>query len=149
MSEGRIVEMRPTMALFNGCETVAAAQLTGCRNIAKLHYLPNGKIAIPAWGITVEGPKHKAAYTHVGMREGDLWLSHDTKIAEEPEQSMIPVKIKEIFKMPDKVKLELLTKDSCKLTYTCSYRAFEKITTAIDQALFLMIDNQKLLFLRE
>lgn len=149
MSEGRIVEMRPTMALFNGGETVAAAQLTGCRNIAKLHYLPNGMIAIPAWGMTVEGPKYKADYTHVGIREGDLWLSHDTKQSVDAAYSIVPVKIKEIFRMPDKVKLELLTKNGCKLTYTCSCRAFEKIRSVIDKEFSLVIDDQKLLFLRE
>lgn len=148
MSKGQIVELKPTMDLFSKCETISAAQLTGCRNMTPFTDLGEGKIEIPAWGITVTHKIGNERATHVGMREGDLWLSLEREAVINERYSNVPVRVKEAFKMPDKVKLELLTESGYLFIYTCSHHIFEKIRAARDETLTLVIDKEKLLFLR-
>lgn len=149
MSKGEIVEIKPTSQLFNGCETVAAAQLTGCRNMARLEAVGEGMMGIPSWELQLKEEEIKAKCHYIGIREGDLWLQDKKKQLSSAPYHAVEVAVKDIFMMPDKVKVELRTKAGYKFIYTCSKREFHTLDVTLEESLMLVIDKRKLLFLQD
>lgn len=145
MAQGKVLEMKPTHLLFNKCETVVAARLTGCRNITPAFRIGEDEIRVEAWDQTLKGIEVSQAFDYIGVREGDLIL---TPFIEGKNQ--IEVTVGDILYMPDKVKIELWTKKGYKFIYTCSHRDFKEIETSIKtDTMGLVVDENQLLFLHE
>ena len=73
MDDGNVVELRPKEEFFHRPETVAAARLTGCKNISRLEKRTDGSLWAADWGIRIpknsmEDPQEDRAATHVGYR---------------------------------------------------------------------------------
>lgn len=145
MSLGSVKEYNEIQKLFTDCKTVSAAQLTGCRNIAAARRLSEEEIEVADWQLKVKREAAQGPVAYVGIREGDFSLVRPGTCSHE-----IEVKVGEIFRMPDKVKLDLFTASGYKLTYTCSNREFIEVEKAIDKGkTALLMDEKKLLFLQE
>jgi molybdate transport system permease protein len=73
LDNGRVIASGPKHALFERPRTVAAARLTGCKNIAKAKRLDADSVEVDAWGCrlrsAIEVPE---ALTHVGFRSHQL-----------------------------------------------------------------------------
>ncbi len=69
MDHGRLQKNRPTKELFADPQTVQAAVLTGCKNIAPADRAGENILHVPSWGVTLETalpiPEN---VTHVGIR---------------------------------------------------------------------------------
>jgi molybdate ABC transporter permease protein len=73
LDNGRVIASGPRQELFEHPRTVAAAQLTGCKNISAARRLGANSIEVDAWGCrlrtAIEVPE---AMTHVGFRSHQL-----------------------------------------------------------------------------
>lgn len=147
MSEGKVLEVKSTPLLFTACESLAAAQLTGCRNIAPVNLLANGQLEVPCWNITLDKPACTRAtpITHVGIREGKLILEE-----KQIEKCQIEVCIGAIYTLPDKIKMELWTLGQYKFIYTCSHREYEEKRQMLHKKpLALAVEKNSILYLYE
>ncbi len=60
MEEGKIVENKPRTRLFEKPETLAAALLTGCKNITRVERDEQGRLTALDWGIRLKDPGQAA-----------------------------------------------------------------------------------------
>ena len=75
LDSGRVIASGPRQQLFEQPRTVAAARLTGCKNIAPAQLIPAQptRIEIPAWQCELEcAATPPAALTHIGYRSHHL-----------------------------------------------------------------------------
>lgn len=73
MEKGRVEAQGDREALFQSPGTVAAAALSGCRNITAFTAAGNRTIALPAWGMVVDaGRPVPEGCTHAGLRAHHL-----------------------------------------------------------------------------
>jgi molybdate transport system permease protein len=80
LDSGRVVASGPKHQLFERPQTVAAAQLTGCKNIADAWRVGANRIAVGAWNCeleTAEPVPH--ALTHVGLRSHQIVFQRASK----------------------------------------------------------------------
>ena len=80
LDSGRVVASGPKHQLFERPRTVAAAQLTGCKNIAEAWRVGANRIAVGAWNCelqTAEPVPH--ALTHVGIRSHQIVFQRASK----------------------------------------------------------------------
>jgi molybdate transport system permease protein len=80
LDSGRVVASGPKHQLFERPQTVAAAQLTGCKNIAEAWRVGANRIAVGAWNCelqTAEPVPH--ALTHVGLRSHQIVFQRASK----------------------------------------------------------------------
>ena len=70
MEAGRRVEQQDRQAFFDHPGTVAAARLTGCKNISRLERTSDGSLYAVDWGVTLGRDMGEGAgdATHVGFR---------------------------------------------------------------------------------
>ncbi|MCQ2454219.1 MAG: ABC transporter ATP-binding protein [Clostridia bacterium] len=69
MNQGRLQQSRPTKELFADPQTVPAAVLTGCKNIAPAEKAGEHLLKVPSWGVTLETALPiPEKVTHVGIR---------------------------------------------------------------------------------
>ena len=54
MDGGRLLTVKPTKALFADPDSVQAAVLTGCKNIAKARRVDDHTVEVPDWGLRLE-----------------------------------------------------------------------------------------------
>jgi molybdate ABC transporter permease protein len=78
LDDGRVIASGPKHALFEHPRTVAAARLTGCKNIARARRVGPDCIQVDAWNCrlrtAIEVPE---ALTHVGVRSHQLDFQAD------------------------------------------------------------------------
>lgn len=73
LDEGRVIAKGPKLELFVRPRSVAAARLTGCKNIVPARRLDSGRIAVDAWNCELEAAERaSSAFTHVGFRSHQL-----------------------------------------------------------------------------
>jgi molybdate transport system permease protein len=80
LDSGRVVASAPKHQLFERPQTVAAAQLTGCKNIADAWRVGANRVAVGAWNCeleTAEPVPH--ALTHVGIRSHQIVFQRASK----------------------------------------------------------------------
>ena len=80
LDSGRVVASGPKHQLFERPRTVAAAQLTGCKNIAEAWRVGANRIAVGAWNCelqTAEPVPH--ALTHLGIRSHQIVFQRASK----------------------------------------------------------------------
>ena len=70
MENGSVVEVQERQAFFDRPETVAAARLTGCKNISRLENIEDGGFFATDWGIPIEPAEGQdlSAAAYVGYR---------------------------------------------------------------------------------
>ncbi len=73
LDHGRVIAKGPKQELFERPRTVAAARLTGCKNIVAAGRVAEHRLAVPAWNceLTSHGPV-PSSLTHVGYRSHQL-----------------------------------------------------------------------------
>ena len=76
LADGRVAGAGPRERLFANPETLAAARVTGCKNLARIRPADGGHIAVEEWGCTlaVRTPLPPGA-SHVGIRAHFVHLS--------------------------------------------------------------------------
>jgi molybdate ABC transporter permease protein len=73
LNEGRVIARGPKHDLFERPRTVAAARLTGCKNIVGAIRIDDYRIAIPAWDCELStGAQVPTTLTHLGYRSHQL-----------------------------------------------------------------------------
>lgn len=73
---GRVIASAPKHRLFERPETVVAARLTGCKNIAAARRIAENRIAVEAWECELQIVAEASdAVTHVGVRSHQLLYS--------------------------------------------------------------------------
>jgi molybdate transport system permease protein len=73
LDNGRVIAQGPKLELFERPQSVAAAQLTGCKNIVPARRLADGRIAVDAWNCELAAAGEvSTALTHVGFRSHQL-----------------------------------------------------------------------------
>lgn len=73
LDEGRVIAKGPKLELFVRPRSVAAARLTGCKNIVPARRLDSGRIAVDAWNCELAAAEEvSSAFTHVGFRSHQL-----------------------------------------------------------------------------
>ena len=69
LDHGRVIAKGPKHELFERPRTVAAARLTGCKNVAAAAAVDGHRIAVPAWNCELAASGQvPAALTHIGYR---------------------------------------------------------------------------------
>ncbi len=68
MEAGAIVEQKPKREFFDSPGSVAAARLTGCKNISRVSRVDDDTVYAQDWGICINGIKMTEGMTHVGFR---------------------------------------------------------------------------------
>jgi molybdate transport system permease protein len=74
LSEGAVAAAGPRHDLFARPETLAAARVTGCKNLAAIHPAGPGEIAVPAWGCTLRVPAVPPGAAYAGIRAHHIRL---------------------------------------------------------------------------
>lgn len=69
LDNGQLVGEGEKQKIFADPQTLAAAALTGCKNIAPFEQISINKISIPSWGLCLETARPvPEGYTHAGIR---------------------------------------------------------------------------------
>ena len=143
--DGQVEEFMETQRLFEACTTQAGAKLTGCRNIAKCHWISEREVEVEGWGLRLYAPFREEVFDYIGLRESYFSLKKEVL-----EPFTIPVSLKQRIKMPDKIKLELWTLEKEKIIVTCSLKQYEAIEEILESQHFgLKISPDKLLYLKK
>jgi len=73
LDRGSVIASGPKHQLFEDPGTVAAARLTGCKNIAPAMALAARRLSIPAWNCELSTPREvDSTVTHVGYRSHQI-----------------------------------------------------------------------------
>jgi molybdate transport system permease protein len=73
LDSGRVIASGPKHQLFERPQTVAAARLTGCKNIAAAQRVSANQIAVDAWNCQLQTAEPVSlALTHVGIRSHQI-----------------------------------------------------------------------------
>ena len=84
--EGRVVVTDEKWALFRNPRSLAAARLTGCKNLTAAHRDEQGRVSVPGWGLTLTG-RDDRPITHVGVR------AHDFVPVRAPGENVFPYEV--------------------------------------------------------
>ena len=69
LDQGRVIARGPKHELFENPGTVAAARLTGCKNIIAAEAIAGNRIKVPAWNCELSTTKETSdGLTHIGYR---------------------------------------------------------------------------------
>lgn len=78
LEQGKVVASGLTEELFRDPGSVAAAQLTGCKNIARAQKIGPQRIAVPAWGLELDTCVPVSDELHsVGIRAHSIESAHN------------------------------------------------------------------------
>lgn len=77
LSKGQVVAKGTKQNIFKAPPNVAAAKLTGCKNISEVEILKDGYVKALKWGCTLK--LHQLAYmpSHIGIRAHDLTITEN------------------------------------------------------------------------
>jgi len=68
LDRGSVIASGPKHQLFEDPGTVAAARLTGCKNIVRAVALRSDRISVPAWNCELATSRQVESLTHIGYR---------------------------------------------------------------------------------
>lgn len=70
---GQVMEQGKTQEIFENCQTVATARLTGCKNIVPIVKKDDDHLFVPEWDVLLTSPmKIEDKITHLGIRAHDF-----------------------------------------------------------------------------
>ena len=73
LDRGSVIASGPKHQLFENPGTVAAARLTGCKNIVEAFARDSHRVSVPAWNCELATPREvDAALTHIGYRSHQI-----------------------------------------------------------------------------
>ena len=142
LSEGRVAGGGPRAALFANPETLAAARVTGCKNIARMRPDGPGRVAVREWGCTlaVPGPVPPGA-SHIGIRAHYVCLS-----AEPGGVNAFPCRVLDVVESPFEVTV-YLDLNGGRIEAEMPIAEWQLMAAA--PQLWLRLDPEKLLLLRD
>src|SRR6185503_15305976 len=103
LDRGSVIASGPKHQLFENPGTVAAARLTGCKNIVEASPVGTHRISVPAWNCELASPREvDGALTHVGYR------SHQVRFVDsETGQNVFPCWLVSTSEAPHEMTLYL------------------------------------------
>jgi len=149
MEEGKIVEIGETRRIFLHPGTLAAANLTGCKNISPLQKLDDNSFLSVNWHLTLPIiNEHEQEAKFLGIRETDIQLS-----ATPTDKNCFEVIVKDLQYVPTGILVFLTKKDvkgkECLICFLNNKKAHELLICQKKQEqLFATIDPQNYLYLR-
>ncbi len=102
LSEGRVDAAGPRHDLFAHPQTLAAARLTGCKNLARMRPCDPHHIRVDEWGAILRTTIPAAGATFVGIRAHHIEL-----VEEEGEENTFPCEILDVVQSPFEVTVYL------------------------------------------
>jgi len=102
LNQGRVLAVGPRQQLFENPRSVAAAQLTGCKNITGARKIDALSIAVPGWECDLRlAAPHQGPVDHVGYR------SHYFRFDQEDGDNVFPCWLIETSEAPHEMTLYL------------------------------------------
>ena len=149
MEDGRIVEQKEKKEFFDHPETVAAARLTGCKNISRIEKR-NGKWYASDWGFPIAVPKDRdmSGITHLGFRAH--YFRYTTSDTEDTIRCRLQRVIEDAFSVVICFTAEGNESDSpdALLTWICNTDTWNEVKEQVLSGSFrLQPDPEKLLYL--
>ncbi|EAQ75542.1 MULTISPECIES: molybdate ABC transporter permease subunit [unclassified Synechococcus] len=87
INDGRLIAHGPRQQVFEQPGSLAAARLTGCKNITRIERRSSGDLWAPAWGVELRRQRPwDSGTTHVGLRANHLEL-HASRDPVEPREA--------------------------------------------------------------
>jgi molybdate transport system permease protein len=141
LAEGRVAAAGPRHDLFARPETLAAARITGCKNLAPIRLVAANQIAVPAWGCVVTVPGIPPGAAYAGIR------AHHIQLGTEPAAgNTFPCRVLDAVESPFEVTVYLGI-DEGRLEAELPTDLWSKLASA--PALFATLPGEKLLLVRE
>jgi molybdate transport system permease protein len=143
LSEGRVAAAGSRHDLFARPETLAAARVTGCKNLAPIHFAGPGEIAVPDWGCTLRVPATPPGAAYAGIRAHHIQL----RTAPEPgAENVFPCRVLDVVESPFEVTVYVAVGDG-RLEAELPSDLWPPLAAAAN--LFAHLPSDKLLFVRE
>ena len=102
LNEGRVLAVGPRQQLFENPRSVAAARLTGCKNITEARRIDARTVEVPAWECTLHlATPNESPVGHVGYR------SHYFRFEQDGEKNVFPCWLVERSEAPHEMTLYL------------------------------------------
>ena len=140
LSEGGVAAAGPRHDLFARPETLAAARVTGCKNLAPLRASAPGEIAVPDWGCTLRVPSIPPEAAYAGIR------AHHIQLLTEPGgANTFPCRVLEIVESPFEVTVYLAIGEG-RLEAELPTEQWTPLATAPN--LYAHLPGERLLFVR-
>jgi molybdate transport system permease protein len=141
LSDGRVAAAGPRADLFARPQTLAAARVTGCKNLARIRLAGANEIEVPDWGCTLRVPAIPPGASYAGIR------AHHIELRTEPmADNTFPCRVLDVVESPFEVTVYLGIVDG-RLEVelpTEQWRQFASVP-----ALFANLPSEKLLLVRE
>jgi molybdate transport system permease protein len=102
LSEGRVAAAGPRHDLFARPETLAAARVTGCKNLAPIRPAAPNEIAVPDWGCTLSVPAIPPGAAYAGIRAHHIQLR-----SERAGENTFPCRVLDVVESPFEVTVYL------------------------------------------
>lgn len=120
LDQGQVVASGETKEVFREPKAVAAAKLTGCKNIEAVEVLSEHELRVPAWDMVIRMKRSIPAETHaIGIRAHDFRLPNPGESA-----NVFPCECKQLLEDPFEVTIIIkpdiwwkIPKDSWRETY--------------------------------
>lgn len=142
LSDGKITAEGKKEEIFQHPPSMAAAKLTGCKNISKIQYIDGTNVEALDWGCRIHlGQPIDLQMRYVGIR------AHHLEVYRKPlEENMVPCRVTEISEGPHSVTV-FLKLDGGKKALQCEVRR-EAWETMKDwgESWYLKMDSSKLFF---
>ena len=102
LSDGRAAAAGPRHDLFARPETLTAARVTGCKNLAPFHPAARNEISVPDWGCTLRVPAIPPGAAYAGIR------AHHIRLRIEPAgDNVFPCRAVDVVESPFEVTVYL------------------------------------------
>ena len=158
MDSGHVVEVQDRQGFFDHPITVAAARLTGCKNISRVEHKNDGTMFAPDWGIPIVPRKgqYMGDYTHVGYRAHYFIFSENMrKSTDENPANRLDCKTSRVIEDTFSVVICFKTKESPSeepdslLTWIVNKNEWEEVREQVESGRFqLALNPEKLMFLK-
>jgi len=141
LSDGAVAAAGARHNLFARPETLAAARVTGCKNLAALRPVGAGQIAVPAWGCTLNVPAIPPGAAYAGIR------AHHIQLLTAPaSRNTFPCRILDVVESPFEVTVYLGINDG-RLEAELPTDLWHQLASA--PTLYANLPSEKLLLVRE
>jgi molybdate ABC transporter permease protein len=141
LADGRVAASGPRNDLFARPETLAAARVTGCKNLAPLRPIAPQEIAVDAWGCTLRVAAIPPGAAHAGIRAHHIQL-----ITTPGPDNTFPCRVLDVVESPFEVTVYLALADG-RLEAELPVDAWPPLSAA--PQLYAHLPAAKLLLVRE
>jgi molybdate transport system permease protein len=141
LSDGRVAAAGPRHDLFARPETLAAARVTGCKNLAPIRVAGPNEIAVPAWGCTLRVAAIPNGAAYAGIR------AHHIQLRTEPAgENTFACRVVDVVESPFEVTVYLAINGG-RLEAELSTEQWQPLASAA--AVYANLPAEKLLLVRE